>query len=76
VSKARIFKSGNSQAVRLPKEFRFDVDEVEISRRGREVVLQAPKRNLGQAFAALATMPDDFMAGGRQDQKPQNREAL
>jgi len=76
VSKARIFKSGNSQAVRLPKEFRFDVDEVEISRRGREVVLQAPKRSLAQAFEALAAMPDDFMADGRQDQKPQNRRAL
>ena len=76
MSKARIFKSGNSQAVRLPKEFRFDVDEVDISRRGHEVVLQAPKRSLSEAFAALAAMPDDFMAGGRQDQKPQNREDL
>jgi antitoxin VapB len=49
---------------------------VEISRRGREVVLQAPKRSLAQAFEALAAMPDDFMADGRQDQKPQNRRAL
>ena len=31
---AKIFKSGNSQAVRLPKEFQFDVPEVEIFRRG------------------------------------------
>ena len=37
---ARIFKSGNSQAVRLPKEFRFDSEEVEIFRRGDEVVLR------------------------------------
>jgi antitoxin VapB len=36
---ARIFQSGNSQAVRLPKEFRFDVDEVEILRRGDEDLL-------------------------------------
>ena len=35
---ARIFQSGNSQAVRLPKDFRFDVDQVEIFRRGDEVV--------------------------------------
>ena len=36
---ARVFKSGNSQAVRLPKEFRFDSEEVEILRRGDEVVV-------------------------------------
>ncbi len=33
-----VFKSGNSQAVRLPKDFQFDVHEVEILRRGDEVV--------------------------------------
>jgi antitoxin VapB len=76
MSKARIFKSGNSQAVRLPKQFRFQVDEVEILRRGQEIVLRAPKRNLGQAFAALGAMPDDFMAEGRKDQPPQKRDAL
>lgn len=38
----RVFTSGNSQAVRLPKEFRFDVSEVEIFRRGDEVVLKVP----------------------------------
>jgi antitoxin VapB len=76
MGKARIFKSGNSQAVRLPKEFRFSVDEVEILRRGREIVLREPNRNLGHAFAALAAMPDDFMAGGRHDSKPQKRKSL
>ncbi|POZ99257.1 AbrB/MazE/SpoVT family DNA-binding domain-containing protein, partial [Pseudomonas sp. MWU12-2312b] len=38
---ARVFQSGNSQAVRLPKEFRLDVDSVEIFRRGDEIVLRA-----------------------------------
>ena len=76
MSKARIFKSGNSQAVRLPKQFRFHVKEVEILRRGHEIVLREPKRNLGQAFAALAAMPDDFMAEGRRDPAPQRRDAL
>ncbi len=74
--KARIFKSGNSQAVRLPKQFRFQVNEVEILRRGQEIVLREPKRNLSQAFAALASMPEDFMADGRQELAPQKREAL
>jgi len=76
VSTARIFKSGNSQAVRLPKQFRFDVNAVEIFRRGDEIVLREPKRNLGRAFAALAAMPEDFMSEGRQEQPPQQRDAL
>jgi len=37
---AKVFKSGNSQAVRLPKEFRFNVSEVEIFKRGNELVLR------------------------------------
>ncbi len=76
MSKARVFRSGNSQAVRLPKEFRFQVKEVEIARRGREVVLREPSRNLAQAFGALASMPADFMAGGRKDRAPQRRKSL
>jgi antitoxin VapB len=40
MSTAKIFKSGNSQALRLPKEFQFDVPEVEIFRRGDEIVIR------------------------------------
>jgi len=76
MSTARIFKSGNSQAVRLPKQFRFHVNEVEVLRRGDEIVLREPKRNLSRAFTALAAMPRDFMSHGRQDQPPQKRDAL
>lgn len=76
MAKARVFKSGNSQAVRLPKEFRFEVDEVDISRRGSEIVLRAPKGSLSRAFSALASMPKDFMSGGRRDSKPQKRRGL
>jgi antitoxin VapB len=76
MKKARVFQSGNSQAVRLPKEFRFDVKELEILRRGEEVILRKPKRNLRQALAILQSLPDDFMAEGRQDTPPQERESL
>ena len=38
--RAKVFKTGGSQAVRLPKEFRFEGDEVEISRQGQRVVLE------------------------------------
>jgi antitoxin VapB len=74
--KTPIFMSGNSQAVRQPKEFRFDVQEVEIFRRGEEVVLRKPKRNLRRALAILPALPEDFMAEERQGLPPQEREPL
>ena len=73
---ARIFQSGNSQAVRLPKNFRFDVDQVEIYRRGDEVVLRAMPRNATAIFDDLVGLPSDFMDNGRQDTPPQEREIL
>jgi len=76
MSKARVFKSGNSQAVRLPREFRLDAQEVEILRRGREIVLRELRRNLSEAFATLGAMPEDFMAEVRRDDPPQKREDL
>ena len=70
---ARVFKSGNSQAVRLPKEFRFQGQEVEIFRRGDEVVLREKRRDMTRAFEILTELPDDFMADGRTDAPPQSR---
>jgi len=55
---AKIFKSGNSQAVRLPKEFQFDVSEVQIFRRGDEVVLKKRLRNLGRVFELLIELAE------------------
>ena len=43
VKRAKIFWSGRSQAVRLPKEFRFDGAEVTIRRQGNAIILEAPK---------------------------------
>ena len=40
MARAKVFKHGGSQAVRLPKEFRFEVDEVDIHREGDSVVLK------------------------------------
>ena len=76
MTKAKVFTSGNSQAVRLPKEFRFASAEVEISRRGDEVILRERRPTPAEGFRLLASLPDDFMAGGRQDQAPQERETL
>jgi len=74
VVKAKVFISGNSQAVRIPKEFRFDAAEVEIFQRGNEVILKPQPKNLGVAFQLLTEMPNDFLADGRDDSLPQERE--
>ena len=70
---ARVFKFGTSQAVRLPKEFRFQGQGVEIFRRGDEVVLREKRRDMTRAFEILTELPDDFMADGRNDAPPQSR---
>ena len=72
----RVFRSGNSQAVRLPKEFSVDSKVLEIFRRGNEIVLREPSEGLTRAFELLAALPDDFFADGRHDPPPQHREGL
>jgi antitoxin VapB len=69
---AKVF-TGNSQAVRLPKEFRLDATEVEIYRRGDEIVLRELPRDLARAFDILCDLPDDVLAD-RGDDAPQARE--
>ena len=69
---AKVFRSGNSQAVRLPKQFRLTSDEVEIFRRGDEIVLREKPRNLARAFDLLCDLPDFE----RDDAPPQEREGL
>lgn len=71
---ARVFQSGNSQAVRLPKEFRFSSDQVEIFRQGDDIVLRECPVNAAAIFDALAALPADFMEAGRGDAPPQERE--
>ncbi len=72
---AKVFKSGNSQAVRLPKQFRLSSDEVEIFRRGDEIVLREKVRNLGPAFQLLSDL-GEVMPEEREDALPQEREGL
>ncbi len=76
MSYARIFQSGNSQAVRLPKEFRLNADKVEIFRRGDEIVLREIPVSASAIFDALSSLPPDFMSEGRNDTPPQERDAL
>lgn len=58
--KARVFWTGRSQAVRLPKEFRFETDIVLVHRQGRAVVM-TPAHEWPQGYAeSFAGVADDF----------------
>jgi antitoxin VapB len=73
---AKVFRSGNSQAVRLPKEFRLKSKEVEVFRRGNEIVLREKDADLSRAFELLASLPNDFTTADRNDDFPQRRKGL
>lgn len=73
---ARVFRSGNSQAVRIPKEFQFDTERVEIVKRGDEIVLRKPRESCADVFDLLTSFSDDFFADGRKQPRPPNRRRL
>lgn len=70
----RVFKSGNSQAVRLPKDFCIESSEVEIFKRDHDIVIRAIPANLADAFKLLISFSDDFFENGREDTFPQKRD--
>ena len=73
---AKIFRNGASQAVRLPKEFRFDADEVCIKRVGSAVIL-FPKDAAWDLMAdAVGKVDDDFMAERNQPRRAEERKPL
>lgn len=59
MTEAAVFMSGNSQAVRLPKPFRFQGSSVEIFRRGDEVVLREKRKTLAQALGDWPEISSD-----------------
>jgi antitoxin VapB len=71
---AKVFKSGNSQAVRIPKEFQLESTEVEIRRRGGSLVLRPKARSWEPLIASLTKFTDDFLAGGRRQPPLQKRD--
>ena len=76
MSTAKVFQSGNSQAVRLPKQFRFKSTEVEIFRRGAEVVLKEKAGSMERAFELLMDLPDNLDPIERRRDVPQKRRGL
>ena len=69
----KVFRSGNSQAVRIPKEFHINAKVVEIFRRGREIVLRERPKNLAEALAAIPPVSPDFFNDGRKQGKDERR---
>ena len=73
---ARVFTNGRSQAVRIPKEYRFDIDEVYINKIGNAIIL-TPVKDLAEEFdKGIAMFSDDFLADGLPENIPSFREEL
>jgi antitoxin VapB len=72
---AKLFRNGQSQAVRLPKEFRFEDDYVFIKKSGNAVSMIPAKGSWNDLIQSLEKFSDDFLSERRQP-KSQSREAL
>jgi antitoxin VapB len=70
---AKVFKSGNSQAVRIPKEFHLEGEEVEIRRKGESLILRSKKQSWAALIDSLKKFTDDFMEDGRLQPPVQDR---
>jgi antitoxin VapB len=72
---AKVFKSGRSQAVRIPKEYRFDCNEVFIERDGERIILTPRPRSWRDYFASARRFTEDYPEH-IEDAPPQQRENL
>ncbi len=73
---AKVFTNGRSQAVRLPKAYRFDVDEVAVTRIGDLVILYPRVKGWDLLARGIEGFTDDFMAKRRQPRRAERRKAL
>ncbi len=73
---ARVFQSGNSQAVRLPRQFRFRGKQVQVFRRGRDIVLRESPIKLSDLLADLPPLADDAFPDEIPDSPPEPIEAF
>ncbi|MHB0991137.1 MAG: type II toxin-antitoxin system VapB family antitoxin [Burkholderiales bacterium] len=74
----KLFKNGNSQAVRIPAELAYERSdiELEIERIGDEIRIRPASRRLTHVLAKFAQFSPDFMAQGRDIDTQTDREAL
>lgn len=73
---AKVFKSGNSQAIRLPKAFRFESDKVYLKRDGENLILKPYKPDWQGLVESLEQFSSDFFAEGRDQGIADKREDL
>jgi antitoxin VapB len=74
---AKLFKNGRSQAVRLPREFRFEGDRVRVRRAGRGLLVEPVFTDVSVWFAELDRLSDDaFMPEGRHQPPTPERDVL
>jgi antitoxin VapB len=71
----KVFITGRSQAVRLPKEYRFSCDEVLIERQGERLILTPRPRSWRDYFAKALRFPDDY-PDAIEDRPPEQRESF
>lgn len=71
---AKVFNSGNSQAVRMPKEYRFSTDMVEITRQGEGVLLMPKKPEMRRFLELLRELPNDMFSSIRDERPPEERD--
>ena len=78
MSSTRLFRNGNSQAVRIPAELAYaSADmELEIERVGDELRIRPARRRMGDVLGAMARFSPDFMAQGREANVEGERESL
>ena len=76
MGRAKIFWSGRSQAVRLPKDFRFEGEEVRIRRHGNAVILEPLAEDWSWLDAIAGKLDEDFVQAVDEQPEPQERPAL
>jgi antitoxin VapB len=69
----KVFRSGNSQAVTIPKKSRLRSQQVKTRKRGKDTVLRDRQADLSAAFELLAGLSPDFFKGGRRQPKLDKR---
>ena len=74
----RLFKNGNSQAVRIPAELAFPISDMElvIERVGEELRIRPAQRRMGNVMKVLSSFSPNFMSEDRGNQEQADREAL
>ena len=72
----KVFISGNSQAVRIPKEFHIDFSQLFIKKIGSSIILTPKESNWENLERSLSEFSDDFMIEGRTQPAMQEREVF